>query len=140
MRLMGLDFGSKTVGVAVSDLLGITAQPIEIVRRDKENQLRKTLQRIETLIKEYEISLIVLGLPKNMNDTSGDRVAKTMEFKEMLERRTGLEVKLMDERLTTVQAESIMSLSGVKKKDFKEHVDELAAAIILQTYMDANNN
>ena len=140
MRLMGLDFGSKTVGVAVSDLLGITAQPIEIVRRDKENQLRKTLQRIETLIKEYEISLIVLGLPKNMNDTSGDRVAKTMEFKEMLERRTGLEVELMDERLTTVQAESIMSLSGVKKKDFKEHVDELAAAIILQTYMDANNN
>ena len=140
MRLMGLDFGSKTVGVAVSDLLGITAQPIEIVRRDNENQLRKTLQRIETLIKEYEISLIVLGLPKNMNDTSGDRVAKTMEFKEMLERRTGLEVELMDERLTTVQAESIMSLSGVKKKDFKEHVDELAAAIILQTYMDANNN
>ncbi|MBE5969820.1 MAG: Holliday junction resolvase RuvX [Lachnospiraceae bacterium] len=140
MRLMGLDFGSKTVGVAVSDLLGITAQPIEIVRRDKENQLRKTLQRIETLIKEYEISLIVLGLPKNMNDTSGDRVAKTMEFKEMLERRTGLEVELMDERLTTVQAESIMSLSGVKKKDYKEHVDELAAAIILQTYMDANNN
>ncbi len=139
MRLMGLDFGSKTVGVAVSDLLGITAQPIEIVRRDKENQLRKTLQRIETLIKEYEISLIVLGLPKNMNDTSGDRVAKTMEFKEMLERRTGLEVELMDERLTTVQAESIMSLSGVKKKDFKEHVDELAAAIILQTYMDANS-
>ncbi len=140
MRLMGLDFGSKTVGVAVSDLLGITAQPIEIVRRDKENQLRKTLQRIETLIKEYEISLIVLGLPKNMNDTSGDRVAKTMEFKAMLERRTGLEVELMDERLTTVQAESIMSLSGVKKKDYKEHVDELAAAIILQTYMDANNN
>ncbi len=138
MRLMGLDFGSKTVGVAVSDLLGITAQPIEIVRRDKENQLRKTLQRIETLIKEYEISLIVLGLPKNMNDTSGDRVAKTMEFKEMLERRTGLEVELMDERLTTVQAESIMSLSGVKKKDYKEYVDELAAAIILQTYMDAN--
>ncbi|MCR5082772.1 MAG: Holliday junction resolvase RuvX [Parasporobacterium sp.] len=139
MRLMGLDFGSKTVGVAVSDLLGITAQPIEIVRRDKENQLRKTLQRIETLIKEYEISLIVLGLPKNMNDTSGDRVAKTMEFKEMLERRTGLEVELMDERLTTVQAESIMSLSGVKKKDYKEHVDELAAAIILQTYIDANS-
>ena len=138
MRLMGLDFGSKTVGVAVSDLLGITAQPIEIVRRDKENQLRKTLQRIETLIKEYEISLIVLGLPKNMNDTSGDRVAKTIEFKEMLERRTGLEVELMDERLTTVQAESIMSLSGVKKKDYKEYVDELAAAIILQTYMDAN--
>ena len=138
MRLMGLDFGSKTVGVAVSDLLGITAQPIEIVRRDKENQLRKTLQRIETLIKEYEISLIVLGLPKNMNDTSGDRVAKTMEFKEMLERRTGLVVELMDERLTTVQAESIMSLSGVKKKDYKEYVDELAAAIILQTYMDAN--
>lgn len=140
MRLMGLDFGSKTVGVAVSDLLGVTAQPIEIVRRDKENQLRKTLQRIEELIKEYEISLIVLGLPKNMNDSEGERVEKTLEFMEMLKRRTGLEVELMDERLTTVQAETIMSLSGVKKKNYKEHVDELAAAIILQTYMDAHKN
>lgn len=139
MRIMGLDFGSKTVGVAVSDSLGITAQPIEIVRRDKENQLRKTLQRIEELIKEYEVSLIVLGLPKNMNDTSGERVAKTMEFKEMLERRTGLKVEMMDERLTTVQAENIMALSGVQKKDFKTHVDEIAAAIILQTYMDSHD-
>ena len=139
MRIMGLDFGSKTVGVAVSDSLGITAQPIEIVRRDKENQLRKTLQRIEELIKEYEVSLIVLGLPKNMNDTSGERVAKTMEFKEMLERRTGLKVEMMDERLTTVQAENIMALSGVQKKDFKAHVDEIAAAIILQTYMDSHD-
>ena len=139
MRIMGLDFGSKTVGVAVSDSLGITAQPIEIVRRDKENQLRKTLQRIEELIKEYEVSLIVLGLPKNMNDTSGERVAKTMEFKEMLERRTGLKVEMLDERLTTVQAENIMALSGVQKKDFKAHVDEIAAAIILQTYMDSHD-
>ena len=137
MRLMGLDFGSKTVGVAVSDLLGITAQPIEIVRRDKENQLRKTLQRIETLIKEYEISLIVLGLPKNMNDTSGDRVAKTMEFKAMLERRTGLEVELMDERLTTVSAQKSMIASNMNRKKRHQMVDTMAAVIILQSYLDS---
>lgn len=138
MRLMGLDFGSKTVGVAVSDPLGITAQPLETVCREKENQLRKTLQRLEELIKEYGVSLIVLGLPKNMDDSNGERVTKTLEFKEMLERRTGLEIYMQDERLTTMQAERVMEALGVKKKDMKKNVDNLAAAIILQTYMDSH--
>ena len=104
MRILGLDFGSKTVGVAVSDPLGITAQGVEIIRRKDENKLRQTLARIEELAKDYEAQEIVLGLPKNMNNTLGDRVEKTMEFKAMLERRTGLNVTMWDERLTTVAA------------------------------------
>ena len=107
MRIIGLDFGSKTVGVAVSDELLITAQGIEIVRRKSENKLRQTLARIEELIKEYNVEKIVLGFPKNMNNSEGERCEKTLEFKEMLERRTGLTVELWDERLTTVAADNL---------------------------------
>ena len=92
MRVMGLDFGSKTVGVAVSDALGLTAQGVEIIRRTSENKLRQTLARIETLIKEYEVEKIVLGFPKNMNNTIGERAEKSLAFKEMLMKRTGLPV------------------------------------------------
>ena len=106
MRIMGLDYGSKTVGVAVSDALHITAQGLEIVRRKQENKLRQTLARIEELIVEYEVEKIVLGFPKNMNDTVGERGEKSLEFKEMLERRTGLPVVMWDERLTTVAADT----------------------------------
>ena len=108
MRIMGLDFGSKTVGVAISDSLLVTAQGIEIIRRKEENKLRRTLARIEELIVEYDISEIVLGLPKNMNGTEGIRAELTNEFKEKLERRTGLPVTLWDERLTTVAADKTM--------------------------------
>lgn len=87
MRIMGLDFGSKTTGVAVSDPLGITAQGIETITRKDENKLRQTCARIEELIREYEVGTIVLGYPKNMNNTLGERVEKTLAFKEMLERR-----------------------------------------------------
>lgn len=106
MRIMGLDFGSKTVGVAVSDPLFITAQGVEIIRRKEENKLRQTLARIEELIGEYEVGEIVLGLPKNMNDTLGVRAELSLEFKEKLERRTGLPVTMWDERLTTVAVET----------------------------------
>lgn len=112
MRIIGLDFGSKTVGVAVSDELLITAQGIEIVRRKSENKLRQTLARIEELIKEYNVEKIVLGFPKNMNNSEGERCEKTLEFKEMLERRTGLTVELWDERLTTVAADNLMMEPG----------------------------
>lgn len=135
-RIMGLDFGSKTVGVAVSDALGITAQSLETVRRDSENKLRRTLARLEEIIREFEIGLIVLGFPKNMNDSIGERARKTLEFKEMLERRTGLRVELWDERLTTVTARELMSEAGVKGRDMDLYVDKIAAAIILQGYMD----
>lgn len=136
MRIMGLDFGSKTVGVAVSDALLITAQGVEIVRRKEENKLRKTLARIEELIVEYEVEEIVLGYPKNLNDTIGERAEKTEEFKEMLERRTGLPVVLWDERLTTVAADKAMIEAGLRREERKEHVDKLAAVFILQGYLD----
>lgn len=140
MRIMGLDFGSKTVGVAISDPLLITAQGIEIVRRKSENKLRQTLARIEELIVEYEVSEIVLGLPKNMNDTLGERVEKTLEFKEMLERRTGLTVSLWDERLTTVAADRAMMEAGIRREERKEHVDRIAATFILQGFLDLRKN
>jgi len=104
MRIMGLDFGSKTVGVAISDELLITAQGIETIERKEENKLRRTLARIEALIVEYGVEEIALGLPKNMNNSIGERAELTMEFKDRLERRTGLPVVLLDERLTTVAA------------------------------------
>ena len=136
MRIMGLDFGSKTVGVAVSDALLITAQGIEIVRREQENKLRRTLARIEELIKEYEVEKIVLGLPKNMDGSSGERVEKTMEFKAMLERRTELEVIMWDERLTTVAADRLMMEANVRRENRKKYVDSIAATFILQGYLD----
>ena len=137
IRIMGLDFGSKTVGVAVSDPLGITAQGIEIVRRTSENKLRTTLARIEALAAEYQVTEFVLGLPKNMNNTSGERVEKTMEFKAMLERRTGLPVHMWDERLTTVAADRTLIEAGVRRENRKEYVDMLAAVYILQGYLDS---
>ena len=136
MRIMGLDFGSRTVGVAVSDALLITAQGIEIVRREQENKLRRTLARIEELIKEYEVEKIVLGLPRNMDGSSGERVEKTMEFKAMLERRTQLEVIMWDERLTTVAADRLMMEANVRREDRKKYVDSIAATFILQGYLD----
>ena len=137
MRIMGLDFGSKTVGVAVSDELLITAQGIEIVRRKSEGKLRQTLARIEELIQEYQVDKIVLGYPKNMNNSEGIRCEKTQEFKEMLERRTGLEVILWDERLTTVAADHTMMEASVRREDRKNYVDMIAAVLILQGYLDS---
>ena len=137
MRILGLDYGSKTVGVAVSDGLGITAQGLETIQRTQANKLRKTLARIEQLIKEYDVEKIVLGLPRNMNNTEGPRVQATLEFQEMLKRRTGLEVILQDERLSTVSAERVLMESGVRRENRKEVIDKIAAVFILQTYLDA---
>ena len=139
-RIMGLDFGSKTVGVAVSDPLLLTAQGIEIIRRKEENKLRRTLARIEELILEYEVEEIVLGLPKNMNDSEGDRVRATREFAEKLERRTALPVIFRDERLTTVAADRAMMEAGIRREHRKEHVDRIAAVLILQGYLDYRKN
>lgn len=136
MRLMGLDFGSKTVGVAVSDPLLLTAQGVEIIRRKDENKLRQTLARIEELIVQYEVTEIVLGYPKNMNDTEGERAKLSLEFKEKLERRTGLPVHMWDERLTTVEADNIMMEAGIRREDRKTYVDMIAAQLILEGYME----
>ena len=135
MRILGLDFGSKTVGVAVSDGLLLTAQGVETIERKDENKLRKTCARIEELIAEYEVTEIVLGLPKNMDNTEGERVEKTKAFGEMLERRTGLPVHYWDERLTTVAAEQILMESGVRRENRKAVIDKVAAGLILQGYL-----
>lgn len=139
MRIMGLDFGSRTTGVAVSDPLGITAQGVETIVRKDENKLRQTCVRIEELIKEYEIEEIVLGYPKNMNNTAGERAEKTEVFKAMLERRTGKPVILWDERLTTIAAERVLMESGVRRENRKAVVDKIAAVLILQGYLDSRS-
>ena len=136
MRIMGLDYGTKTVGVALSDAMLMIAQPYETITRERPAQLRKTLQRLEAIIKEQEVGEIVLGLPKNMNNTEGERAAATREFQEILERRTLLPVYLQDERLTTIEADRILEETGVAHSARKEHIDKIAAAIILQTYLD----
>lgn len=136
MRIMGLDFGSVTVGVAISDELLLTAQGIETIRRKQENQLRKTYQRIEELIQEYGVEQIVLGYPKNMNNTIGERALKSEEVAKDLERRTGLPVVLWDERLTTVAAHRVLDQGSVGLKQKMQVVDKLAAVFILQGYLD----
>ena len=139
MRLMGLDYGSKTVGVAVSDPLGRTAQGVETVWRKQENKLRQTMARIEELISEYQVERIVLGYPKNMNNTVGERAVKSLEFKEKLEKRTGLPVVMWDERLTTAEAERTLMETGVRRENRKQFLDQMAAVLILQGYLDRMN-
>ena len=137
MRILGLDYGSKTVGVAVSDPLGLTAQKVETIWRKQENKLRRTLARIEELITEYEVEKIVLGFPKNMNNTVGERAEKALEFGEMLKKRTGLEVIMWDERLTTVEADRTLIEAGVRRENRKQYLDGIAAVFILQGYFDS---
>ena len=141
MRIIGLDYGTKTVGVAVSDALGLTAQGVETVTRKEENKLRQTLARIEAIIEEYQVTKIVVGLPKNMNNTLGERAEACKDFAEKLERRTGLPVVMWDERLSTVSAEQVLMESGVRRENRKAVIDKIAASIILQSYLDyiANN-
>lgn len=140
MRILGLDYGSRTVGVAVSDPLGLTAQSVETIWRKQENKLRQTLARIEELVSEYQVETIVLGYPKNMNNTIGERALKSLEFREMLERRTGLPVVMWDERLTTIEANRTLMESGVRRENRKKHLDQLAAIFILQGYLDSLRN
>ena len=134
---MGLDYGSKTVGVAMSDPLGITAQAVETIWRKDENKLRKTCARIEELINEYEVERIVLGLPKHMNNDLGERAQKALAFGEMVKRRTGLEVVMWDERLTTVEAERTLIENNVRRENRKQYIDQIAAVFILQGYLDS---
>ena len=140
MRILGLDYGSKTVGVAVSDPLGLTAQRLDTIWRKQENKLRQTLARIKELVDEYQAEQIVLGYPKNMNNTVGERAEKALEFKEMLEKRTGLPVIMWDERLTTVEADRTLMEAGVRRENRKQYLDGLAAVFILQGYLDSLGN
>ena len=136
-RIIGLDYGSRTVGVAVSDLLGLTAQAVETIERKSENKLRRTLARLEELAGEYHAEKFVLGLPKHMNNDIGERAERALEFGEMLRRRTGLEAVMWDERLTTVEAERTLIESGVRRENRKQYIDQIAAGFILQGYLDS---
>lgn len=139
MRIMGLDYGSVTVGVAISDALLLTAQGIEVIRRKQDNKLRQTLARIEELIAEYDVDKIIVGYPKHLNNSIGERAVKSEEFAEKLRNRTGLEVLLWDERLTTVAAHQVLSLSNMNDRKKAMVVDKLAAVLILQGYLDHLN-
>ena len=139
-RILGLDYGSKTVGVAVSDPLGYTAQGVETIRRKQENKLRQTLARIEELVREFDVDTIVLGFPKHMNNDIGDRAVKSLEFRDKLEQRTGRKVVMWDERLTTVAADRVLNETDVRGRDRKEVIDQIAAVFILQGYLDSLGN
>ncbi len=136
MRIMGLDYGDKTVGVAISDTMMLTAQPLETIERDRPSKLRKTLARIENLMEEYDVETVVIGLPKKMNNEEGERCERTREFGNMIERRTGLTVIYQDERLTTVAADAVLQEGGIRKERRKKYIDKMAASIILQGYLD----
>lgn len=136
MRILGLDYGTKTVGVAISDALMITAQPVETITRKSAGKLRQTLARIEAIIEEYGVERIVLGYPKNMNNTVGERAEASEAFQEALERRTGLEVVLWDERLTTAESERVLMAGGIRRENRKAVIDQMAAVLILQSYLD----
>ena len=140
MKIMGLDYGSVTVGVAISDSMLLTAQPVEVIKRKSENKLRQTLARIQVLAEENDVGRIVLGYPKNMNNSEGERVERTKEFMEKLKARTGLEVVLWDERLSTVSAMDVLKEGGVRSEHRKTYVDKIAASLILQGYLDSIHN
>lgn len=137
MRILGLDFGTKTTGVAVSDPMGWTAQGLEIIRRTDEKSLKPTINRIAEICTEYKVEKIILGFPKNMNNTVGERGEQTLLFKQKLENRLHIPIELWDERLSTVAAENAMLEADLSREKRKKIVDKLAAMIILQNYLDA---
>ena len=134
---MGLDVGDKTVGVALSDPLFITAQPYETIKRTKA---KFAIDRIEQIVVEKEISLIVVGLPKNMNNTIGPQSMKVMSFVDLIKKRIDIEIVYEDERLTTVQSESVLIDMNVRRENRKTHIDKIAASFILQSYLDRRSN
>ncbi|MBK3493372.1 Holliday junction resolvase RuvX [Viridibacillus sp. YIM B01967] len=135
MRIMGLDVGSKTVGVAISDALGWTAQGIETVKIDEENE-EFGIDRIRELVQSYGVTEFVVGFPKNMNNTVGPRGEASMRYKELLEKTFSMPVTLWDERLTTMAAERLLIEADVRRKDRKKVIDKMAAAMILQGFLD----
>lgn len=136
MRVIGLDYGSKTVGVALSDELMLTAQPLTTIHRDRPTKLRQTLAQIEQIIEQYDVDRIVVGWPKKLDNEEGERCEKTKEFGDMLENRTGLEIIYQDERLTTAQADGVLEQGDIRKDKRKQYIDKMAASLILQNYLD----
>lgn len=135
MRILGLDYGSKTVGVAMTDALGMTVQPYKTIQRERESKLRQTLSEIAEIVEQYQIEKIVMGLPLNMDDTEGNRAAKTRDFAEKLKLRVAVPIEFTDERLTTMEAEEILDQSGIPRSEQKKVIDQVAAQLILEQYL-----
>ena len=135
MRTLGIDLGNRTVGMAISDAMGIIASPIGTERISEQN-LDEALIAVKKIIEERGVEAIALGFPKNMNGTVGPQGEYCLRFKEILEKETGLVVTMIDERLTTRQADAIMLEADISRAKRKKNVDKLAATIILQTYLD----
>lgn len=133
---MGIDYGEKTIGIAVSDAFGWTAQGIETIKRKEEDNLKESIERIKALVQEYNVEKIVLGLPKNMNNSLGFRAEKTLKFKEKLEKVLSIPIVLWDERLSTKAAENILLEADLSRKKRKV-IDKMAAVYILQGYLDS---
>ncbi|MFT4412738.1 Holliday junction resolvase RuvX [Fredinandcohnia humi] len=138
MRVLGLDVGSKTIGVAVSDEMGWTAQGIETIKINEERQ-QFGLERLGEIIKQFEVESVVIGLPKNMNGTIGPRGEASQHFAQLVTKRFGLPVVLWDERLSTVAAERVLLSADVSRKKRKQVIDKMAAVMILQGYLDSKN-
>lgn len=134
MRYIGLDLGSKTLGVALSDKSGLIASSLTIIRHDQD--YAGLISKVEELIEEYKVDEIVLGFPKNMNNTVGEKALLSLQFKKMLEDKTNLKVHLVDERLTTKEATNILLSNDTSRKKRKKVIDSMAASIILQSYLD----
>jgi putative Holliday junction resolvase len=139
MRALGLDVGTKTIGVALSDELGWTAQGLSTIRRDEEN-LEKDFQTIAALVKEHDVDTIVIGLPKNMNGTIGPSGERSQLFADTLSEHVSCTIKMWDERLTTVAAERMLISADVSRKKRKQVIDKMAAVMILQGYLDHKGN
>lgn len=134
MRYLGLDLGSRTLGIAISDITGTIASSYKVIRHQEEYD--RLLDEVEEIVKEKNISKIVLGFPKNMNNTIGPKGELSLEFKEKLEARLDIEVFLQDERLTTKQAEDVLITNNTRRDKRKKVIDKLAATIILQSFLD----
>ncbi len=132
MKTLGMDLGTKTLGLAISDKLGIIASPYKLIRY---NDINKLVNEVIEIINKEKIEVLVLGLPKNMNNTLGFASQRSLEFKKILEQKTNLKIELIDERLSTVEAEKILLETDMSRKKRKEHIDNTAAAIILDTYL-----
>lgn len=137
-RILGLDVGTKTVGVSISDLLGVTAQPVETIKIDSQTG-DLGFARLEELIAEYKPSTVVIGLPKHMNGEEGIRAQESRRYGASLAAQFDVKVEYQDERLTTAQAEKVLIDGGVRRKDRKKSIDKLAAVLILQNYLDSHH-
>ena len=135
MRYLGLDLGTKTLGISISDKTGIIASNFKTLRF-AEKDYDSTIEPLKEIVNEYDIKCIVLGLPKNMNNSLGFRSEETLEYKKLLEKNINIDVVLQDERLTTMEANNYMLEADISRKKRKEKKDELAASIILQSYLD----